>query len=78
MLFKIDFRSEFGRSWEPKGNQVGTKFGSNIDVNFGSRFLKKTLFFLWKNKMFGDPWAEVGKKILSKINKEWKPTWNAS
>ena len=42
----------FGR---PTWRQVGTKIEAEIDVIFEMRFFEKTLFFDWKNLLFGDP-----------------------
>jgi len=43
MLFEIGFLGDFGRFWDPKWSQVGTKIGPKIDLNFGRPILQKTL-----------------------------------
>ena len=40
MPFEIRFLMDFGRFWEPKWSQVGTKIGSKIDINFEERFFE--------------------------------------
>ena len=47
--------SENLRFWRPTWWQAGTKIEAEIDVIFERRFYEKTLCFLRKNLLFGDP-----------------------
>ena len=70
MPLGIDFWVDVGWFWLPKWNQVGTKMGTKINVNFERRFFQKTIFFWRKNNVFWDQispsWEQKSIKNRSK------------